>query len=399
VIVVPFLVVVFTVPCGRVLSSWFWDNRSGRQRMTLDQQALRDFVERTRRGVYLHLPLWLLICAFIGVAKDAPWVFWLNCIGFSLATGFRILFLRRSAALIVEKTKIARSTLQILALLPCAHWSLLAVLSTQDGALHPLMLPLILVMVGLATAGAVMLSIDNTMRVWYPIVALAPVGAAHLLYQPGPLNALLAIMTVFVLIYMAAATRLVYSDYWRALEAHNLLEERANHFESLSTTDLLTQIPNRLHFERCLEQAWVQAKYKQQPVSVLLVDLDHFKNINDTHGHSVGDECLKAAAQSMVKGMLRDTDRVARWGGEEFMVLLPNADGDAAHAVAQRVLKSVGSTLIPYPGGMVRLACSIGVATLNPKDRREPKSLIIDADRALYEAKTQGRNCVVASAA
>jgi len=367
--------------------------------MNLDQQALRDFVERTRRGVYLHLPLWLIICAFVDVAQKAPWVFWVNCAGFSAATAARILFLRRSATLIVERTTIARRTVQILAFIPCAHWSLLAVLSTQWGALHPLMLPLILVMVALATAGAVILSIDNTMRIWYPIIALAPVGAAHLLNQPGPLNLLLAIMNVFVLLYMAAATRLVHHDYWRALEAHTLLEERANDLESLSTTDVLTQIPNRLHFERCLEQAWVQAKYKDQPVSVLLVDLDHFKNINDTYGHSVGDECLKAAAQSMVKGMLRETDRVARWGGEEFIVLLPNADRDAAHAVAQRLLKAVGNTLIPYPGGIVRLACSVGVATLNPKDRREPKNLIIDADRALYEAKTHGRNCVVASAA
>jgi diguanylate cyclase (GGDEF)-like protein len=364
-----------------------------------DQQALRDFVQRTKRGVYLHLPLWLLICAFVDFARTGPLVFWINCAGFSAATGLRILFLRRSAALIAERTSTARIALRILAFIPCAHWSVLAVLSTQAGALHPLMLPLILVMVGLATAGAVILSIDNTMRIWYPILALVPVGAAHLLYQPGPLNLLLAIMNAFVLIYMAAATRLVHHDYWRALEAHNLLEERANNLESLSMTDVLTQIPNRLHFERCLEEAWVQAKFKQQPVSVLLVDLDHFKNINDTYGHSVGDECLKAAAQSMSRGMLRETDRVARWGGEEFMVLLPNADRDAANVVAQRVLKAVGNTLIPHPGGVVRLACSIGVGTLHPKDRRDPRNLINDADRALYEAKTQGRNRVVASAA
>jgi diguanylate cyclase len=201
------------------------------------------------------------------------------------------------------------------------------------------------------------------------------------------------------MIYVAAATRLVHNDYWEALEARNLLEQRAKNLETLSTIDVLTKIPNRLHFERCLKEACAQARFEQRPVSVLLVDLDHFKNINDTHGHSIGDECLKAAAQSMVNGMVRDSDSVARWGGEEFVVLLPNADRDAAHTVAQRVLKAVGNTLVPYPGGMVHLACSIGVATLSPNDWREPKNLIEDADRALYEAKAQGRNRVVASAA
>jgi len=367
--------------------------------MNRDQQALQDFVQRTRRGVYLHLPLWLLMCPFFQLAKNAPQTFWINCAGFAVSTGLRILFLRHSAVLIAERTTIARRTLRILAFIPCAHWSLLAVLSTQEGLLHPMMLPLILVMVAMATAGAVILSIDNIVRIWYPILALAPVGLGHLLYQPGSLTALLAIMNVFVIIYVAAATRLVHDDYWRALDSHILLRERAHDLESLSTTDVLTQIPNRLHFERCLEQAWLQAKFQQQPLSILLVDLDHFKSINDTYGHSVGDECLKAAAQAMVKGMLRGTDRVARWGGEEFIVLLPNAARDAAHAIAQRVLKAVGDTLIPHPEGMVRLACSIGVATLTPKDRREPKHLINDADRALYRAKTQGRNRVVASAA
>jgi len=367
--------------------------------MNRDQQALQDFVQRTKRGVYLHLPMWLLMCSFVDMARDAPHVFWINCVGFFAASALRVLFIRRSAALIVARTKLAQTTLQALAFVPCVHWSLLAVLSTQDGALHPLMMPLILVMVGLGTSGAVILSIDNTVRFWYPVVALAPIGIAHLLSQPGAVNVLLAIMNIVVIFHVDAATRLVHKDYWDALEARNLLEERAKSLESLSTTDGLTQIPNRLHFERCLEGAWAQAILEQQPVSVLLVDLDHFKNINDTYGHSIGDECLKAAAQSMVKGMLRESDRVARWGGEEFIILLPNADRGAAQTVAHRVLKAVGNTRIPYPGGMVRLACSIGVATLNPRDRCEAKDLINDADRALYEAKSQGRNRVVAFAA
>jgi diguanylate cyclase (GGDEF)-like protein len=367
--------------------------------MNRDQQAMRDFAKRTKRGVYLHLPLWLLMSSFVGMAKSAPRMFWINCAGFVTTTVLRALFFTRSAALTATPTQHGKRALQVQAFIPCVHWSLLAALSTHVGVLQPLMLPLTLVMVGLATAGSVVLSIDFTVRRWFPLVSLVPIGVGYLLYQPRPMNLLFVTMVVIVMLYVAAATRLVHDDYWEALEGRNLLLERAKNLESLSTTDGLTQISNRLHFDRCLEQAWARAKLDQQPVSVLLVDLDHFKSINDTYGHSIGDECLKAAAQSMVKAMLRETDRVARWGGEEFIVLLPNTDRVAANAVAQRVLMAVGNTLIPYSGGMVRLACSIGVATLNPRDRVERKKLINDADRALYEAKSQGRNRVVAAAA
>lgn len=187
----------------------------------------------------------------------------------------------------------------------------------------------------------------------------------------------------------------------RAMVDHQLAAavEQEEGSRSAALHDALTGLPNRVLFKDRLEHGIAQAKRHRWILAVMFVDLDNFKSINDTYGHSVGDECLKAAAQAMVKGMLRGTDRVARWGGEEFIVLLPNAARDAAHAIAQRVLKAVGDTLIPHPEGMVRLACSIGVATLTPKDRREPKHLINDADRALYRAKTQGRNRVVASAA
>jgi diguanylate cyclase (GGDEF)-like protein len=367
--------------------------------MNRDQQAMRDFAKRTKRGVYLHLPLWLLMCSFVGMAESAPLTFWINCAGFASTTVLRALFFTRSAGLIATPTHHGKRALQIQAFIPCMHWSVLAALSTREGVLQPLMLPLTLVMAGLATAGSVVLSIDFTVRRWFPIVSLVPMAAGYLLYQPRPMNLLIVTMVVIVIIYVAAATRLVHDDYWEALEGRNLLQERAKNFESLSMTDVLTQISNRLHFERCLKYSWMLAAKEQHPLSLLLIDLDHFKKINDTYGHSIGDECLKAAAQAIVKGMVRDTDRVARWGGEEFIVLLPNVDRDAAQAVAERVLKGVANTSVPFPGGTVRLACSIGVATLNPNDRREPKNLINDADRALYEAKTQGRNRVVAAAA
>jgi diguanylate cyclase (GGDEF)-like protein len=361
------------------------------------KQALRDFIARTSRGTSLHLPMWLLMCVSVGLPASAPGVFWTNFAGFSVATGLRLLFTNFCAQWVETRTRRARQIIRFLVFLPCLQWSLLAVISMQQGTLHPLMLPLLFVVVGLATAGTVVLSIDRSVRIWYPIAALAPSGAAFLL-QPSPTDVLLAIMSVIVIVYVSAATRLVYDSYWAALNAGFVLEERARILESLSTTDALTQIPNRLHFERCMEVAWARAIRDIQPLSVLLIDLDHFKNINDTHGHSIGDDCLKAAARALVRSMLRDGDRVARWGGEEFIVLLPDASHEAAQSVAQRLLQNIAKTVIPSPSGMVRLTCSIGLATLSLDRPCRPEALINEADRALYQAKSQGRNRVSCAA-
>jgi diguanylate cyclase (GGDEF)-like protein len=365
-----------------------------------EQQALLEFVKRANRGMYLHLPLWLVMGACVRLFASDPSMFWANCAGFGFLTGLRVAFVTRSAALVKHRSKLVRQVHRVSVFTPCLEWSALAALSTLPGPLHVLMLPLVLVVVGLATAGTVVLAVDGLVRIWYPILALLPVCIGLLLEQPAPMDMLLALMAVMVIVYVSSATRVVHEDYWASLDMRALLEERAKILELLSTTDALTQIPNRLQFEGRLALALRRAALEHNPVSVLLVDLDHFKKINDAHGHLFGDDCLKAAARALAVGMLRDTDFVARWGGEEFIVLLPDADRETAQAIAQRLLRGVAGTLIPCPGGAVRLSCSIGVATHYPQGRRnDSKSLIDEADGALYEAKSAGRNCVVMAAA
>lgn len=368
--------------------------------MTREQQALLEFIKRAKRGMYLHLPLWLVMGACVRLFARDPLAFWINCLGFTGMTALRFVFVQRSSALVKHHSKLVRQVLRALVFTPCLQWSVLAALSTLPGPLHVLMLPLMLVAVGLATAGTVVLSVDGLVRIWFPILALIPVCIGFLLDQPGPTGMLLALMAVMVIVYVSSATRVVHDDYWAALDTRALLEERAKILELLSTTDALTQIPNRLQFEGRLEVALTRATLEHNPVSVLLVDLDHFKKINDAHGHLVGDDCLKAAARSLALGMMRDTDFVARWGGEEFIVLLPDADRDTAEVIAQRLLRGVAGTLIECPSGRVRLSCSIGVATHYPDGRRNnSKTLIDEADGALYRAKSTGRNCVVMAAA
>jgi diguanylate cyclase (GGDEF)-like protein len=366
-----------------------------RARARRERQGLRDFTQRVKLGSYLHLPLWLLITCWNDIEDSAAVFFWANTALFLATTVVRVAFYQFFFARLLERSFWrCRKVGQILVLIPALQWSALAAAAAHGGPLHPLSLPMLLVVVGLASTGAIGLSIDRLVRMWYPFVALTPTIFATML-EPVPYKFLLGIMSSFMLLYTYSVAKIVYQDYWTAVDANDRLSERASSLESLSITDALTQIPNRLHFDQRLEEAWQVAARHGNPLSVLIIDLDHFKRVNDTYGHPCGDECLKAAAQALSRGVHRSGDLLARWGGEEFIVLLAGAPAPAAGAVAQRLLRNVSSTIVPCAGTPVRLTCSIGVATMYAGADLSRAALIQEADRALYSAKQQGRNRVV----
>ena len=133
------------------------------------------------------------------------------------------------------------------------------------------------------------------------------------------------------------------------------------------------------------------------PLSVLFIDLDWFKPINDTHGHACGDHCLRAVAQALC-GQLRPGDVVGRYGGEEFLVLLPGSDAAAARVLAERLRRTIEGLSIEWEGRRIRVTASFGLAGMRERDTGLA-SLLARADKALYQAKREGRNCVRAASA
>ena len=156
-----------------------------------------------------------------------------------------------------------------------------------------------------------------------------------------------------------------------------------------SLTDPLTGAGNRRGFETRLTQEWDRLARAARPLSLLMLDADRFKAYNDRHGHPAGDAALRRIA-SAVRGELRRSDLLARWGGEEFAVLLPAADHEGAAAVAERICRSVEFACRRIGG----LTVSIGVATVHPCVGDRPGGLMALADQALYRAKRAGRNRV-----
>lgn len=163
--------------------------------------------------------------------------------------------------------------------------------------------------------------------------------------------------------------------------------------ENLSITDELTGIANRRHFEWRLAEEIERARRYQYPLSALMLDLDHFKQINDTYGHQVGDAVLQQFAQRL-KRTLRRTDFLARYGGEEFIILAPQTSSDRALILAERLRRAVDeSPMFVSPDLQIHITISIGVAVF-PEHAQNGNDLVRAADEALYKAKQTGRNKV-----
>ncbi|WP_414650368.1 diguanylate cyclase domain-containing protein [Duganella sp.] len=160
--------------------------------------------------------------------------------------------------------------------------------------------------------------------------------------------------------------------------------------------DPLTQIANRRHFDTFLEKEWQRSMRSGQPLSLVVLDVDHFKLYNDTLGHPAGDSCLQQVAAAIASHALRPTDLAARYGGEEFVLLFAETGAETAAMMAEAIRAHIESLRIPHPRSTTSdwLTVSIGVATIHPHQLDNTESLFVAADRAMYVAKEGGRNQV-----
>ena len=173
--------------------------------------------------------------------------------------------------------------------------------------------------------------------------------------------------------------------------------EKFNEITRQVGLDSLTQIPNRRKFDDYFEHTWQQMSQEEAYLSLLMCDIDEFKNFNDTQGHLAGDECLRKVAQALHACMRQTNDLIARYGGEEFIALLPYTDADGARLVAERIQILIYEMNIPHRTSPIheRVTLSIGIATLKPSDHYFKEELLKLADERLYQAKRLGKNCIV----
>ena len=177
----------------------------------------------------------------------------------------------------------------------------------------------------------------------------------------------------------------------------NELIEVNSELDRLVRIDPLTGVFNRLHFRETLDNGWQLHERLGVSISLIMTDIDFFKNYNDTYGHMAGDECLKKFSSILANAVSRKTDSVFRYGGEEFIIILIDTDLEGATIVADKIMKTLEASEIPHKGSSVStcLTASIGIVSTENNDYKSPEEILSEVDRKLYRAKEHGRNIII----
>jgi diguanylate cyclase (GGDEF)-like protein len=193
-------------------------------------------------------------------------------------------------------------------------------------------------------------------------------------------------------IIVETGRRTLYRWFYKSIEKDHENQRLVKKLSDLATKDQLTNLYNRRFFEYEIDKHYHLAKRNNLPLSVILIDVDHFKHYNDSLGHPNGDLCLKRVARTLQRSLLRTSDSVSRYGGEEFIIILPNTHIDGAKKVADRINRNLRQEAIHHPSSSVSdfVTLSQGIATW--KDQKGPEQLVQEADDQLYQAKEAGRN-------
>lgn len=357
----------------------------------LATQCLLDTAARASTATFLYPLIWLSVCLVTGASITWPTLVWGNLAGLVALSLVRHQFNLRLPSMLHRHPARASRIFNLLTLSTATYWGTLTALLMVKAPMQPISWMTLAMTMATATGGAILLGFNPRLRYAYPAALVAPMVVAQLMH-PTTEHLLMLAMEAMFAAFLWRASGLIHADYWNGRHAQRLAEEQARELELASLTDGLTQVPNRIHFDRLISHEWARQCRRGGHMTVLLVDLDHFKNINDSFGHPFGDTCLVQVAAALQTQCSRSTDFVARYGGEEFVVLLPETDQAGAIVVAQNMLDAVRALSLDADGLSVKVTCSVGLATTRPRHGQGPHTLVQRADVALYEAKRRGRN-------
>lgn len=362
-------------------------------KLELRERILFDLGSQNLISLVAYPVIWTLLVVQADFIRLAPRFFWVNLAVLGLSTSLRLLVFGRMRQRLPGQALLLERTLIVTVLLSAMHWSTMTIWALLAPELQPIRMAMLLVVTGMAGSGTFAVAFITALRIFFPLILLVPAGVT-LLWLGNPVERTWGALSLAFLVYVLPSAYWRQQDYRVTVSTTLLLEQRTRELEQISFTDAVTGLNNRNYFDTHLELEWKRAHRLQYPLSLLLVDLDHFKVINDTFGHPAGDACLAGMGAYLSGNRHRAGDIVARIGGDEFAILLLNADGKAAERIASTMCEGVRALALVEQGQQLHVTSSIGIATAVPStaDLADVKAFISSADNALYAAKAQGRD-------
>lgn len=357
----------------------------------LQKRAHADLAARARGGIAIYLAVWLVSAFWVGVYQSNPVFFWTNTVLLVVIALMRVAHAWLLNSHPAFNTKKMYDWLLAMILLNALHWGVLTAWVTFSGQYPDLYYPYLIVLGAFGVGGTAVLSISHAVSIFYPLLIVIPTFMVGL-WVGNDENVVVSVFAIFALLYVWKASGLSRKDYWSAISNQRMAEDRAKLMKKLSVTDQLTQLNNRMYFEnKCIEE-WERCGRLGVPLAIFMVDLDHFKIINDKHGHVAGDECLVKVGSVLKTELKRTIDTVARYGGEEFVIMITVTDAAALPLLAERIVRAVANIKMSWDGEPIPISCSVGLASTIPNLGANKDELLIAADKALYQAKGSGRN-------
>lgn len=354
--------------------------------VNLHTRRNRDLEKRSKNGTYVYAAIWAVIGIGTNFYEQVPLLFYsILCafICFGLVRFLTFLFTSKSNSV---NARLWTCLIYFNAIMPTLLLSSLLSVSLLHPLFEPLFLFLLLSVFGVLSGGIVNFSPRPDVSLAYVLTTILPPFFTLLLIADG--RFMEAILLVLYGTYMLLLSRGLNHEY-------TLLTTQQIELEKLNQQDSLTMIANRRSFDHILKENWALQSRTNGKISLMLIDIDYFKRINDQYGHLAGDLVIQQVAETIKRVCRRVSDVVARIGGEEFAVIISATNHEEIVHLAERLRVSVSNEPIKYKQQSLNVTVSLGVATLSPNSSNTESELFELADKRLYCAKESGRNTTI----
>ncbi len=346
---------------------------------------------QSRMGLVAYLLLWAVVVVPTGFYREFPTFTAINTALILLNIVWRVFSLYRFKDYLEQSPARTKTLLTIGVYWSGFHWGVLGAFLLWNPEYESIKLIFLLCLTGINAVCVTFSFSSISFTFGFYAISLPPIMIASAAMRSGEGVSLFFVILGYWGCLMWLGKNL-HALHARAHKTANLAERKAIKYAEISHLDSLTQIKNRHYFEEHYPRQWALAFRQQQPISLLIIDVDYFKQINDQYGHLVGDDCLLKVADAIKQSTRQSVDGICRYGGDEFVFVLPETDSSDAEAIAARLVDSVRQiTFDDHPN--LSMSLSIGVCSVIPDDVDGYMACLDNADTALYTAKKAGRNC------